>query len=93
MKWWEAVQKEFFDINKQQEWCMTSESLMHRNGMCIKNKWVFKIIDNDVYQTYLRAFRYSKVPGVDFSKNYSLVISDVTFHVPTADGTTFWLFR
>ena len=58
-KWWEAISKEFLNMNKQQVWCMTHKSLMTLNGRCVKNKWVFKIKYNDMYQVHLMACEYS----------------------------------
>ena len=46
----------------------------------MKNKWVFKIKPNYVYRMHFVACGYSQVPGVDFSKNYSQVVNDITFH-------------
>ena len=80
-KWQEAIKKEFADMNKQQVWHKTSKNLIPPNQRCVKNKWVFKIKCNGVYQVHLVACRYSQVPGIDFSENYSLVVNDVTFHV------------
>ena len=34
-----------------------------------------------MYQARLVACRYSKVPGIDFSETYSLVVNDVTFRI------------
>ena len=68
-------------MNKQQLWCLTRKNLMPLNCKCIKNKWVFKIKCNGVYHECLKAYRYSQVSGVDFSKNYSPVVNDVTFCV------------
>ena len=66
-------------MNKQQVWQKTMKSLMPPNQRCIKNKWVFKIKQNGVYQACLVACGYSQVPGVDFLENYSPVVNDVTF--------------
>ena len=38
-KWWEAIKKEFANMNKQQEWCKTKKSLMPSYWMCIKKPW------------------------------------------------------
>ena len=65
-KWQEAICKEFTDMNKQQVWRKTSKSLMPPNQCCVKNKWVFKIKCNGVYQMHLIACGYSQVPGIDF---------------------------
>ena len=48
-KWQEALCKEFVDMNKQQVWLKTSETLMPPNQWYVKNKWVFKIKHNGVY--------------------------------------------
>ena len=61
------------------------QSLMSSNSKCIKNKWIFKIKHNGVYQVHLVAHGYSQVPGVDFSENYSPVVND-----PTSNGDSFW---
>ena len=53
---------------------MTNKSLMNPNCRCIKNKWVFKIKCNGMYQAYLVTCRYSQVPGIDFSENDSPVV-------------------
>ena len=71
--------KEFSDMNKQQVWCMTCKSFISPNHRCIKNKWVFKINRNSVYQVHLIACGYNQLPGVNFSKNYFLVVNNITF--------------
>ena len=45
----------------------------------IKNNLIFKIKHNGVYQVQLVACGYIQVLGIDFSKNYSLVVDDITF--------------
>ena len=47
----------------------------------MKNEWVFKIKCNGVYGACLVVCCYSQLPGVDFSKNYSLVVDDITFFI------------
>ena len=78
-KWGEAIHKVFANMNKQQVWQKTTKSLMPANRQCVKNKWVFKIKRNGMYQACLVPCGYSQVPGVDFSKNYSPAVNDVTF--------------
>ena len=46
---------------------------------CVKNKWVFKIKHNSVYQVFLMACGCSQVPGFNVSKNYSPVVDSITF--------------
>ena len=36
---------------------------------------------NSVYQACLVACRYSQVPGINFSENYSPVVNDITFRI------------
>ena len=78
-KWWEWICKELANMNMQQVRHMTSKSLMPPNCRYMKNKWVFKIKHNDVYWGCLVVWGYIQIPSVDFSKNYSLVVNDITF--------------
>ena len=80
-KWQEAICKEFADMNKQQVWHRTSKSLTSPNWWCVKNKWVFKIKRNSVYQVRLITYKYSQVLDVNFSENYSSVVKFITFHI------------
>ena len=66
-------------MNKQQVWRKTTKSIMTANRHCVKNKCVFKIKQNGMYQARLVACGYSQVLGIDFSENYSPVVNDVTF--------------
>ena len=78
-KWQGTIHKETADMNKQQVWQKMLKRLMPPNCRCIKDKWVFKIKQNSVYQAHLVACGYSQVPSVDLSENYSLVVNDITF--------------
>ena len=60
---------------------MTCKSLVSHYHGCVKNKCVSKIKCNGVYQVHLMACRYSQVPGVDFSENFSTLVNNATFHV------------
>ena len=57
------------------------KSLMPLNPKGMKNKWVSKIKWNGVYWVCLVACGYNQVPGVDVSKNYLHLFSDITFHI------------
>ena len=48
---------------------------------CVKNKQIFKISCNHVYQACLVACGYSQVPVIDFSKKYSPIVNNITFHI------------
>ena len=71
----------FNDVNKQQVWWEMHKSLMPPNHRCIKNKWVFKIRHNNMYQVQLAVCGYSQVPSIDFSENYLPLVNDITFHI------------
>ena len=79
-KWWEVICKEFTNMNKQQVQHMSSKSLLSPNCRCVKNKCV-KIKCNGVYRACLIACRYSQIPVIDFSENFSLAVNDVNFCV------------
>ena len=52
---------------------------MHPNYRSVKSKWVFKIKHNGVYQASLVAYECSQVPGINFSKNDSVVFNNINF--------------
>ena len=55
----------------------------------MKSKWVFKVKSNGVFHQSLLAFGYNKVPGVDFSKNYSPVVHKITYRLLILDMIIF----
>ena len=54
---------------------------MPPNQRCVKNKWVFKIKHNGVYQACLVACGYIWVCCVSFSENFSPVVDNITFSI------------
>ena len=56
-----------------------SKSLMPLNCRCIKCKWALKTKHNSMYCTRLVACGYSQVAGINISKNFLLVMSNITF--------------
>jgi len=42
---------------------------------------VFKVKHNSIFCTWLVACGYSQIPSVNFTKNYVLVMNDVTWHI------------
>ena len=47
-------------------------------------RWAFKVKRNGVYCARLVAKGFNQIPGVDFTDNYSPVVTDVTFRVVMA---------
>ena len=47
-------------------------------------RWVFKMKRNGVYHDGLVAIALSRIPGVDFTDNYSPAVNDVIFRVVVA---------
>ena len=78
-KWQNAIRKEFGDMNHKQVWRKIKRNSIPKNRRCVKCKWVFKIKYNGIYHARLVACGYSQIPGVDYTKNYSPVVHDVTF--------------
>ena len=74
-----AIWKELGDTKKQHVWRKLHKSLMPPFHRCVKNKWVFKIKCNRVYQACLVACKYSQIWGVDFPENYSPVVNHIIF--------------
>ena len=68
-------------MNKQQVWQKMLTSLMSHNPRGIKNEQFFKIKHNGVNQVCLVACGCSQIPGVDFSKNYYLIVNIITFYI------------
>ena len=67
--------------DKQQVWQMTCKSIITPDCRCVKNKWFFKIKCNGVHKVHLVACGYSQVHSVNFSKNFSQVVNDITLHI------------
>ena len=49
-----------------------------------KNKWVFKIKRNGVFQAQLVACGYSQIPGIDFQEHFTPVVNDVSYRIMIA---------
>ena len=64
-KW--TFEKWFGCMGNQQVWRKMLRSLLPPNCGCMKNKWLFKIKHNGVYQAQLLACGYSQGPGVNFT--------------------------
>ena len=62
-------------------WRKTKKVNFPKNCRCVKSKWLFKVKTNGVLCARLVACGYSQVPGVQFSKNYSPVVHNITYRV------------
>ena len=51
------------------------------NRRLIGCKWVFKKKRNRVYRARLVALGYSQIPGVDYTRNFSPIVGDVTIRL------------
>ena len=45
------------------------------------SKWVFKLKRDGKYRSRLVALGYGQIPGVDFTDNYSPVVSDIAVRI------------
>ena len=71
-KWLEGVQLELENYEKRGVWKRVEVSEIG-NRKLIGSKWVFKLKIDGRYRSRLVALRYSQIPGVDFTENYSPV--------------------
>jgi hypothetical protein len=51
------------------------------NRWGIKDKWLFKVKRNGIFQARLVACTYSQVPGIDFSESFAPVLNNVSFRL------------
>ncbi len=70
-------------MNKQQVWCKIKRDKIPKGRCwcCVKCKWVVMIKRNVIFRAWLMACGYSQIHGVDFSKNDSPLVCDVTFRI------------
>ena len=54
---------------------------MPPNRCLIESKWAFKKKGDGQLRARIDTQRYTQIPGVDFTENYSTVVTDVTLHV------------
>jgi hypothetical protein len=81
MKWRAAISKEFDEMNEKEVYEKICKSELPNGRTFIKNKWVLKIIHNEIFRAGLVACEYSQVPGVDFQESFAPVINDVTIRI------------
>jgi hypothetical protein len=68
-------------MEKRSIWEMIDEKDIPINHRCIKNKCIFKVKRNGIFQIRLVACGYSQVPGIDFSERFVPVLNDVSFRI------------
>jgi hypothetical protein len=68
-------------MEKRDVWEIIDEKNILINRRCIKNKWIFKVKRNGIFQARLVACGYSQVPGIDFSESFVPVLNDVSFRI------------
>ena len=86
-KWLEAVKKEFDNCEAREVWTRVKKKDVPKGRRLIGSKWVFKCKRDGRYRSRLVALGYTQIPGVDFTDNFSPVISDVTLRI----CLTIWL--
>ena len=68
-------------MTKRGVWRKISRSEIPDGRTCVKSKWVFDIKRSGRFRARIVACGYSQIPGVDFTKNYSPVVNDVTYQI------------
>jgi hypothetical protein len=68
-------------MEKRGVWEIIDDKIIPINCRCIKNKWIFKVKRNGIFQARLVACRYSQIPGIDFSESVAPVLNDVSFRI------------
>ena len=76
--WRAAIRKEFSDMNNRGVWRKIKRRDIPSGRKIIGSKWVFKEKKDGVFRARLVALGYNQVPGVDFTDNFSPVVSDET---------------
>jgi hypothetical protein len=79
IKWIKAIDNEFKEMNLCGVWKKINKSEMPNGCLCVKSKWVFKIMQNGVFRSRLAACGYSQVPGFDFNDSFVPVVNVVIF--------------
>ena len=54
---------------------------MPAEKQCVKNKWVFKVKRNGIFQARFVACGYSQIPGVDFQEHFAPVVNDTLYRI------------
>ena len=79
--WRTAIRKEFHDMINRGVWRKVKKRDIPLGRKVIGSKWVFKEKKDGVFRARLVALGYNQVPGVDFTDNFSPVVSDATIKI------------
>ena len=79
--WWEAMCKEFENLNKRNVGDLFKKSDVPKDRRLVGNRWVFKLKADGTYRARTVAKGFSQIPGVDFTENFAPVVNDVTFRI------------
>ena len=80
-KWLAGVEKELKNMESRKVWVIIKKKDIPENRILIGTKWVFKIKRNELYRSRIVALGYTQIPGIDFTDNFSPVVSDITLRV------------
>jgi hypothetical protein len=80
-KWKNAINKELKEIEKKGVWEIIDEKEIPINCRCIKNKWIFRVKINGIFQARPVACGYIQISGIDFSESFAPVLNGVSFRI------------
>ena len=81
-KWLNGCGNEINNFYKREVWEVIKIKDVPDDRKLIGSKWVFKIKRmTDEHRRRLVALGYTQIPGVDFTDNFSPVVSDVTLRI------------
>jgi hypothetical protein len=75
IKWKSAIDKDLKEMEKRGVWEIIYEKDIPINRRCIKNKWIFEVKTNGIFQARLVACGYSQVSEIDFGKSFASVLN------------------
>ena len=78
-RWREAIKKEVENIEINKVWRITTKDQVPADWRLLGTTWVFKVKKNGIVKARLVAQGFKQIPGIDFTDNFSSVISKTTF--------------
>ena len=80
-KWLEGVVKELKDFAKRAVWKIMKMHDVPDGRRLIGTKWVFKKKRDGRYRSRLVALGYTQIPGIDYTDNFSAVVSEIGLRI------------